>query len=136
MPKAKKSRRAVVRRKSAKAQPAAESKSSPAPVRSPGRPRNGSSEKALIPKAELAQEIATIIRYHHLNQTEAARIVGDAPSQMSLLMSGKLEGFSTERLLRMLLRLGRDIELVFRPAPQPRSAKFRITHKTDLSATA
>jgi predicted XRE-type DNA-binding protein len=124
-----------VKRKSAKAQQAAESKSA-TPARPPGRPRSGASEKPLIPKAELAQEIATIIRYHHLNQTEAARIVGDAPSQMSLLMSGKLEGFSTERLLRMLLRLGRDIELVFRPAPQPRSAKFRITHKTDLEARA
>ena len=53
---------------------------------------------------------------------------------MSLLMSGKLAGFSTERLLRMLLRRGRDIELVFKPAQQPRAAKFRITHKTDLGA--
>lgn len=136
MPKATKTRRAVVRRKSAKAQQSAESKPTAVPVRSAGRPRAGASEKPLIPKAELAQEIATIIRYHHLNQTEAAKIVGDAPSQMSLLMSGKLEGFSTERLLRMLLRLGRDIELVFRPAPQPRAAKFRITHKTGLDATA
>jgi predicted XRE-type DNA-binding protein len=89
-------------------------------------------ERPLIPKEELAQEIATIIRYHHLTQTEAARVVGDAPSQMSLLMSGKIGGFSTERLLRMLLRLGRDIELVFRPAVNPRAAKFRISHKSEL----
>ncbi|HKW10343.1 MAG TPA: XRE family transcriptional regulator [Gemmatimonadaceae bacterium] len=91
-------------------------------------------EGALIPKEELAQEIATIVRYHHLTQTEAARIVGDAPSQMSLLLSGHLEGFSTERLLRMLLRLGRDIELVFRPASNPRAARFRITHKSTLGS--
>jgi predicted XRE-type DNA-binding protein len=85
-------------------------------------------KKALIPKAELADEIATIIRYRHLNQTEAAKIVGDAPSQMSLLLAGKIEGFSIERLLRMLLRLGTDIELVFRPAGNNRSAKFRISY--------
>lgn len=91
-------------------------------------------EKSLIPKDELAQEIAMIIRYHHLTQTEAARVVGDAPSQMSLLMAGKIGGFSTERLLKMLLRLGRDIELVFRPATNPRAAKFRISHKSELSA--
>jgi predicted XRE-type DNA-binding protein len=91
------------------------------------------SDRALIPKDELAQEIATIVRYHHLPQTEAAKIVGDAASQMSLLMSGKIDGFSTERLLRMLLRLGRDIELVFRPAANPRSAKFRITHRSTLN---
>jgi predicted XRE-type DNA-binding protein len=92
-------------------------------------------EKPLIPKEELAQEIATIVRYHHLTQTEAAQIVGDAASQVSLLMSGRIEGFSTERLLRMLLRLGRDIELVFRPATNPRAARFRITHKSTLRAT-
>jgi len=104
-----------------------------------GRPstrmRGPRSDKPLIPKEELAREIATIIRYHHLTQTEAARVVGDAPSQMSLLLSGKIEGFSTERLLRMLLRLGRDIELVFRPAQHPRAAKFRISHKSTLTAT-
>ena len=134
MPRTKKSKRPVGRPpKSAKAQQTADGRSSP--FRSVGRPRKGASEKALIPKEELAEEIAMIIRYHHLNQTEAAKIVGDAPSQMSLLMSGKLAGFSTERLLRMLLRLGRDIELVFKPAQQPRAAKFRITHKTDLGAS-
>ena len=83
---------------------------------------------SLIPKAELAEEIATIVRYRHLTQTEAAKVVGDAPSQMSLLMAGKIDGFSIERLLRMLLRLGKDIELVFRPAPDNRAAKFRISH--------
>jgi predicted XRE-type DNA-binding protein len=106
---------------------------------SAGRPslkaRGSRTDKPLIPKDELAREIATIIRYHHLTQTEAARVVGDAPSQMSLLLSGKIEGFSTERLLRMLLRLGRDIELVFRPAQHPRAAKFRISHKSTLTAT-
>jgi predicted XRE-type DNA-binding protein len=90
--------------------------------------RQAAKKSALIPKAELADEIATIIRYRHLNQTEAAKIVGDAPSQMSLLLAGKIEGFSIERLLRMLLRLGTDIELVFRPAASNRSAKFRISY--------
>lgn len=76
----------------------------------------------------MASEIATIIRYRHLTQTEAAALVGDAPSQLSLLLSGKLRGFSTEHLLRILLRLGRSIELVLRPSPGFRSGTFRITH--------
>lgn len=101
---------------------------------SEGSPKARSrSQSPLIPKDQLAQEIATIIRYHHLSQTEAARVVGDAASQISLLMAGKIEGFSTERLLRILLRLGRDIELVFRPASNPRAAKFRISHKSKLA---
>jgi predicted XRE-type DNA-binding protein len=111
---------------------------SAAPASQPARAlsaRDGrKSDRPLIPKAELAREIATIIRYHHLTQTQAAQIVGDAPSQISLLLGGHIEGFSTERLLRMLLRLGRDIELVFRPAQHPRAARFRITHKSELTS--
>jgi hypothetical protein len=38
----------------------------------------------------------------------------DAPSQISLVVTGKLRGFSTERLLRMLARLGRFRAFVFK----------------------
>ena len=51
-----------------------------------------------------------------MTQTEAAYIMRDAPSQISLVVTGKLRGFSTERLLRMLARLGRDIDIVIRPS--------------------
>ena len=129
MPRLKKTKRATGE---SRAQKTSDTK---AAARSSTRARGSRADKPLIPKDELAREIATIIRYHHLTQTEAARVVGDAPSQMSLLLSGKIEGFSTERLLRMLLRLGRDIELVFRPAQHPRAAKFRISHKSTLTAT-
>lgn len=131
VPKGKRSKRAPVQPKARRGRPPSVGLSG-ATKRRPGRPSSHRSEKHLIPKEELAQEIAAIIRYHHLNQTEAARIVGDAPSQMSLLLSGKIEGFSIERLLKMLLRLGRDIELVFRPAQHPRG-KFRISHRSNLS---
>lgn len=118
-----------------RAQKTSDTRAAGSGVRSSTRARGSRTDKPLIPKEELAREIATIIRYHHLTQTEAARVVGDAPSQMSLLLSGKIEGFSTERLLRMLLRLGRDIELVFRPAQHPKAAKFRISHKSTLTAS-
>ena len=131
VPRKQKTRRATSESRSRRPSDA-KAAASPRPAARGRAPR---SDKPLIPKEELAREIATIIRYHHLTQTEAARVVGDAPSQMSLLLSGKIEGFSTERLLRMLLRLGRDIELVFRPASHPRAAKFRISHKSALTAT-
>lgn len=133
MPRPKKTKRATAESKAQKT--TADGRAAGGPGRPPLKVRRSRTDKPLIPKDELAREIATIIRYHHLTQTEAARVVGDAPSQMSLLLSGKIEGFSTERLLRMLLRLGRDIELVFRPAQHPRAAKFRISHKSTLTAT-
>ena len=133
VPRMKKTKRATSESRAQKA--TSEAKAAGSAGRSSTKARGSRAGKPLIPKDELAREIATIIRYHHLTQTEAARVVGDAPSQMSLLLSGKIEGFSTERLLRMLLRLGRDIELVFRPAQHPRAAKSRISHKSTLTAT-
>jgi len=133
VPRPRKTKRATAESKAQKT--TADGKAAGGAGRTAMKARGSRADKPLIPKDELAREIATIIRYHHLTQTEAARVVGDAPSQMSLLLSGKIEGFSTERLLRMLLRLGRDIELVFRPAQHPRAAKFRISHKSTLTAT-
>ena len=69
----------------------------------------------VVPKEKLLEEIQAIVRYRHLTQGELAAIVGDAASQMSLLLNGKLHGFSTDRLLRTLLRLGTDVDLVLKP---------------------
>lgn len=80
-----------------------------------------------IPKEILAKEIRTIIQYRHLNQAQAAEIVGDAQSQLSLVLSGKLDGFSSDRLLQMLLRLGRNVDIIIRPTGGLRRAgKLRV----------
>jgi predicted XRE-type DNA-binding protein len=84
--------------------------------------------ESVIPKEVLAQEIATILEDQQLTQTEAAYIMRDAPSQISLVVTGKLRGFSTERLLRMLARLGRDIDIVIRPA-KGKSGKVSVVSK-------
>jgi predicted XRE-type DNA-binding protein len=61
-----------------------------------------------------------------LSQVDAAVIVQDAASQLSLLLSGKLRGFSTERLVRTLLRLGREVEIVVRPAARSRRPRQAV----------
>lgn len=80
-----------------------------------------------IPKEILAKEIRTIIQYRHLNQAQAAEVVGDAQSQLSLVLSGKLDGFSSDRLLQMLLRLGRNVDIIIRPTGGVRrQGKLRV----------
>jgi predicted XRE-type DNA-binding protein len=92
----------------------------------PRRPR--AVPESVIPKNVLAQEIATILEDQQLTQTEAAYIMRDAPSQISLVVTGKLRGFSTERLIRMLARLGRDIDITIRPA-KAKAGKVTVTRK-------
>lgn len=69
-----------------------------------------------VAREGMASSVATILDDRDLTQTEAAFIMKDAPSQISLVVTGKLRGFSTERLLRMLARLGRDIDIKTRKA--------------------
>ena len=52
---------------------------------------------SIIPKALLAKEVARILDDRQLTQTEAAYVMRDAPSQISLVVTGKLRGFSVER---------------------------------------
>ncbi len=59
-----------------------------------------------------------IIEEKELSQTSAGAVVNEAPSQISLLMSGHLAGFSTDRLVRMLLKLGRDVDVVVKKGPR------------------
>ena len=94
----------------------------------PRRVRHRAPTESVIPKHILAKEIAGILMHRQLTQTEAAYLMKDAPSQVSLVVTGKLRGFSTERLLRMLARLGRDIEIVIRPSSS-KSGKIRVVRK-------
>jgi predicted XRE-type DNA-binding protein len=77
----------------------------------------------VIPKEPLAREIRRLISVKGLSQADAAVVVQDAASQLSLLLSGKLRGFSIDRLVRTLLRLGREVEVVVRPSASSRRAR-------------
>ncbi len=90
------------------------------------RPRAVS--ESVIPKAVFAKEIATILDDEQLTQTEAAYIMRDAPSQISLVVTGKLRGFAVDRLVRMLLRLGRDVDITTRPA-RGRTGKVTVSRR-------
>jgi predicted XRE-type DNA-binding protein len=69
-----------------------------------------------ISKEDLLSEIQSIVDKRDMSQVQVADETGEARSQVSLLLNGKLRGFSTDRLVRILLRLGRDIEIIIRPS--------------------
>ena len=73
-------------------------------------------EEALA-KAELTRQISEIISKRHMSQKEAAAILGIDQPKVSGLIRGRLSGFSTERLLRFLNNLGRDVEIVIKAKP-------------------
>lgn len=62
-------------------------------------------------KADLVIAIAEIIHKRRLSQGAAAKIVGIDQPKVSALLSGDTRGFSADRLMRILTKLGRDVEI-------------------------
>jgi predicted XRE-type DNA-binding protein len=83
-------------------------------------------EEALA-KAELARRIGRILKSRRLNQAQAAGLLGIDQPKVSALLRGKLSGFSTDRLLRFLNALDRDVEIVIKRKPRSRKqAEIRV----------
>jgi predicted XRE-type DNA-binding protein len=80
----------------------------------------------VIPRDQLAREIARLIEERNLSQAAAARMVNDSPSQLSLLLNGTLDGFSAERLVRMITLLGVNVDIVLRRAPDAGPGTVRV----------
>jgi predicted XRE-type DNA-binding protein len=57
-------------------------------------------------KANLIHTVADIIRRRDLTQKQAAEILGIDQPKVSNILRGKISGFSTDRLLRFLVKLG------------------------------
>jgi len=64
-----------------------------------------------LAKAELARKVGSIIKHRHLNQTEAAKLLGIDQPKVSRLLRGQLKEFSMTKLLDFMLRLDRDVEI-------------------------
>ena len=71
-------------------------------------------------KAELVRQIAATLHDKGLTQTEAAERLGVTQPDVSKMLNGHFRQFSVERLLRFLVALGQDVEIVVRPVPSTR----------------
>ena len=69
-----------------------------------------------LAKAKLVMAIGQAIRQRRLTQVQAASLLGLDQPKVSALLKGQYSGFSTDRLLRLLVALDRDIDIVVKPA--------------------
>lgn len=74
----------------------------------------------MLIKARLVTEIADQLKLRGLTQAEASGLLGFSQPKLSNLLRGKFRGVSEKKLMDCLTRLGRDIEIVVRPAPRSR----------------
>ena len=77
-------------------------------------------------KARLGAAICRIVERRRLTQAQVAAKLGVNQPKVSALLHYKLEGFSVERLMRFLVVLGQDIEIVIRTKPPSRSGRIAV----------
>ena len=66
-------------------------------------------------KAQLMYKIDTIMKKRRMKQIEAAALFGVRQPDISKMLRGEFRQFSVERLLRFLVKLDQDVEIVVRP---------------------
>lgn len=71
-------------------------------------------------KAEIAHAISSIIRHRHLTQKEAAKALCTTQPWVSAVVNGCLGDLSLERLIALINKLDRDVEIRIRKKPRTR----------------
>jgi predicted XRE-type DNA-binding protein len=70
----------------------------------------------LMAKAQLTQKLARIIERRKLSQAQVAKLLEIDQPKISMLLRGRFDGFSIERLMRLLTALEQNVKIVVTPA--------------------
>jgi len=70
-------------------------------------------------KAGLVVKIDRTIRQRRLTQAAAAELMGIDQPKVSAMLAGQFRGYSVERLMRFLVALGHDVEIVVKARANP-----------------
>ena len=73
-------------------------------------------------KAQLVFKIDTLMKERNLKQIEAAVLLGIKQPDVSKMLRGEFRQFSVERLLRFLVALDQDVEILVKPHRDSKNA--------------
>jgi predicted XRE-type DNA-binding protein len=78
-------------------------------------------------KAKLVMKVERLMKERGLKQVEAAVLFGVRQPDVSKMLRGDFRQFSVERLMRFLVALGQDVEIVVKPhASSKTAAKLQV----------
>lgn len=81
----------------------------------------------MLAKARIVAEIGRIIQARKLTQVQAAELLGIDQPKVSALLRGRFKGYSQERLVGFLTKLGMDVEIVVRPRTKKRQGEGAVS---------
>lgn len=80
----------------------------------------------MLAKAELARQINNLIKKRKLTQVKAAELLDIDQPKISALNTGRLSGFSLDRLLKFLTILGQDVTIKISKARSKTKANINV----------
>jgi predicted XRE-type DNA-binding protein len=84
-------------------------------------------------KAQLVYKIDGLMKARGLKQVTAAKLFGVKQPDVSKMLRGDFRQFSVERLLRFLVALGQDVEIVVKPHRGTRTAaQLRVADEAEF----
>nr|WP_306264019.1 helix-turn-helix transcriptional regulator [Pararhizobium sp. IMCC3301] len=82
-------------------------------------------------KAAIVGQINSILHHRHLNQKQAAALLGVPQPKISALKNGKLHGFSLEKLLGFMVKLDREVEIGFKKTTSPKDSRYFVRNEKE-----
>jgi predicted XRE-type DNA-binding protein len=84
-------------------------------------------------KAELVYRIDRLMKSRGLKQVDAAKLLGVKQPDVSKMLRGNFRQFSVERLLRFLVALGEDVQILVMPyRGAPKGPQLRVVDQVSL----
>lgn len=80
-----------------------------------------------LAKAEISRQIAREMKARGLTQTKAATLLGIDQPRVSLVVRGRTEDFSLERLLELLRRFDYAVDIQLSKSIAPGGARLRVS---------
>jgi predicted XRE-type DNA-binding protein len=81
----------------------------------------------MLAKARIVAQIGLILQARKLPQVQAAELLGIDQPKVSALLRGHFKGYSQERLIGFLTKLGMDVEIVVRPKARKRQPEGTVS---------
>jgi predicted XRE-type DNA-binding protein len=90
------------------------------------RDLGGVDAETMLIKAQLAQKISALMKIRQLTQIEAEQLFGMKQPKISGMLRGQFRGISEEKMMRCLVSLGQDVEIIIKPAMQGSMARISV----------
>lgn len=81
---------------------------------------------AMLVKAQLARKIGDLMKRRRLTQVEAAELFGMPQPKVSAMLNGRFRGISEEKMMRCLLALGQNVQIVVKPARKGKRGSLSV----------